>query len=185
MIRIESERLILRPLQISDEDDLFEYQSQAEIVRYIPWPERTQEQVREALEKYSNLHKDSIEADGEFFLLAWELKNGPQAGKVIGQSNLSVVRAADKSGEFGYVTHQDFQRQGYAYEASYALMNYAFTTLDFHRLIACMDTRNPQSAQLAKKLGMRLEGEFVESEFFKGEWCSMWEYAILKREFLR
>jgi aminoglycoside 6'-N-acetyltransferase len=30
---------------------------------------------------------------------------------------------------------------------------------------------------------MRLEGTFRESEFFKGDWCDMWEYAILKSEF--
>jgi RimJ/RimL family protein N-acetyltransferase len=39
--RIETERLILRPLALTDEDDLLEYQSHPEIVRYIPWPERT------------------------------------------------------------------------------------------------------------------------------------------------
>ena len=184
MIRIETDRLILRPLKISDEDDLFEYQSQPEIVRYIPWPERTREQVREALEKYLTLHKDVLLESGDFFMLAWEVKDGPFAGKVIGQSNLSLKHAPDKCGEFGYVTHQNFQRQGFAYEASRALLHYAFTNFDFHRLVACIDTRNPDSAKLAEKLGMRREGEFLESEFFKGEWCSMWEYAILKREFL-
>jgi RimJ/RimL family protein N-acetyltransferase len=29
---------------------------------------------------------------------------------------------------------------------------------------------------------MRLEGTFIESEFFKGEWVNMWLYAILATE---
>ena len=37
--------------------------------------------------------------------------------------------------------------------------------------------------KLAEKLGMRREGEFIDSEFFKGDWCSMWLYAILTEEF--
>jgi aminoglycoside 6'-N-acetyltransferase len=36
---------------------------------------------------------------------------------------------------------------------------------------------------LAEKLGMRREATFLDGEFFKGEWCDMWLYAILKREF--
>jgi aminoglycoside 6'-N-acetyltransferase len=30
---------------------------------------------------------------------------------------------------------------------------------------------------------MRREAEFKDGEFFKGEWCDMWLYAILKPEF--
>ena len=181
--RIETERLILRPLALTDEDDLLEYQSHPEIVRYIPWPERTREQVREALEKYAPLHKDVITESGDFLLLAWELKDGANKGKVIGQSNLSIERKEDQYSEFGYVTHQNFQRQGYAFEASRALLDYAFKNFAIHRIVAKIDSRNPESARLAEKLGMRLEGTFRESEFFKGDWCDMREYAILKSEF--
>ena len=49
LFMIESQRLILRPLLIADVDHLLEYQSHPEIVRYIPWPERTREQVIEAI----------------------------------------------------------------------------------------------------------------------------------------
>lgn len=188
-IRIETERLILRPLELRDEDDLLEYQSNPEIVRYIPWPERTREQVREAIEKYiskreTSQKRDSLINNGDFILLAWELKDGPEKGKIVGQSNISMERKEDQYAEFGYVTHQNYQRNGYAYEASKALLNFAFDNFPIHRVVARIDTRNPESAKLAEKLGMRREGEFIESEFFKGDWCNMWEYAILKREFL-
>ena len=51
-------------------------------------------------------------------------------------------------------------------------------------MIAHIDTRNPESAKLAEKVGMRREAEFIDNEFFKGDWCSMWLYAILRAEFL-
>lgn len=179
-MRIETERLILRPLSLSDADDLFQYQSHPEIVRYIPWPERTREQVIEALEKYATSGKSELKENGDFILLAWELKS---TGQVIGQSNLGFKSLEDQCADMGWVTHQDFQRQGYAYEASRALISHAFANFPLHRIIAEIDTRNPESAQLAEKLGMRREGEFKEAEFFKGQWCSMWLYAILKSEF--
>ena len=177
---IETERLILRPLRMSDVDDLYEYQSDSKIVRYIPWPERSREQVIEALEKALNTGKSELKEENDFILLAWELKS---SGKVIGQSNSGLRSTNDQLADIGWVTHPDYQRQGFAYEATYALMKYIFTSFKIHRIIADIDTRNPESAKLAEKLGMRREGEFINSEFFKGEWCSMWLYAILKSEF--
>ena len=177
---IETNRLILRPLKSDDVEDLLEYQSHPEIVRYIPWPERTREQVVEALTKTINTGKSELKDQGDFFVLAWELKDG---GKVIGQSNMSLRSTNDQISDIGWVTHQNFQRQGFAYEATHALMKYAFENFPLHRIVADIDTRNPESAQLAEKLGMRREGAFKDSEFFKGDWCSMWLYAILKEEF--
>lgn len=188
---IETERLILRPLAMGDVDDLHEYQSHPEIVRYIPWPERTREQVIEALEKFFASGKSELKENGDFILLAWELKEDSRAadlpgyrpGKVIGQSNLGFKSLDDQCADIGWVTHQDYQRRGYAFEATHALIKYGFENFPLHRIIADIDTRNPESAAMAEKLGMRREGEFIESEFFKGDWCSMWLYAILKSEF--
>ncbi len=185
---IETERLILRPMALTDVDDLIEYQSHPEIVRYIPWPERTREQVIEAAEKTIATGKFDLQEEGDYIVLVWELKNGPgvennEIGQVIGQSNMGLRSKRDSCADIGWVTHKGFQRNGYAFEATYALMKYAFENFPLHRLIADIDTRNPESAAMAEKLGMRREGEFKDSEFFKGDWCSMWLYAILKSEF--
>lgn len=201
-IVIETERLNLRFLRPDDADDLLEYQSHPEIVRYIPWPERTREQVEEALQKTINIGARELKNTGDFFVLAWELKdlgdsqfsnpstnaktvaiNGYRPGKVIGQSNMSLRSTGDQFSDIGWATHQDFHRQGFAYEATHALMKYAFKNFPLHRIVADIDTRNPESAAMAEKLGMRREGEFKDAEFFKGAWCDMWLYAILKEEF--
>jgi aminoglycoside 6'-N-acetyltransferase len=192
MFVLETERLILRPLRMSDADDLFEYQSRAEIVAYIPWPERTRDQVIEALEKALSSGKDVLAEDGDFILLGWEIKDTPEnraafgaeaIGKVIGQSNIGMRSTRDQCADIGWVTHQDFQRRGLAHEATRALMRHAFSEYNLHRIVADIDTRNPESAYLAEKLGMRREAEYKDGEFFKGAWCDMWLYAILKREF--
>lgn len=164
---------------MDDVDDLLEYQSHPEIVRYIPWPERTREQVLEALNKTIETGIFDLQEEDDYIVLAWELKI---SGKVIGQSNMGLVSKENKTSNIGWVTHQDFHRQGYAFEATKALLTYAFTNFDLHRVIADIDTRVPESAALAEKLGMRREAEFKDGEFFKGEWCDMWLYAILKAE---
>ena len=187
---IETDRMILRTMRLEDADDLFEYQSRHEIVRWIYWPERTREEVVEALEKVIATGKSDLREDGDYLVLAWELKSAPGidsalVGKVIGQSNMTLRSLRDKCSDIGWVTHQDFQGNGYAYEATLALMKYAFENFPLHRIVADIDTRNPESGSLAEKLGMRREGEFKDSEFFKGAWCDMWLYAILNHEFVR
>jgi RimJ/RimL family protein N-acetyltransferase len=178
-MKLETSRLILRPLLESDEDDLFEYQSNPEIVRYIPWPERTLVEVNVALTKAIANGKDALEDEKDFIVLAWEIRD---TGKVIGQSSMSLESSLHKQAEIGWVTHQAFQRQGFAFEASKALIDYAFKNFDLHRIVANIDTRGVGSARLAEMLGMRLEGTFKDGEFFKGHWCDMWLYAILKGE---
>ena len=180
---IETDRLLLRPISLTDVDDLLEYQSNPEIVRYIPWPERTREQVIEAAEKTIATGKLDLKEDGDFLVLVWEIKSGEFEGKVIGQSNMGLKSLRGGNADIGWVTHQNFQRQGYAFEATKALMEFGFKNFPIRRLIADIDTRNPESAAMATKLGMRREAEFVDAEIFKGSLCSMWLYAILKSEF--
>jgi len=179
-LHIETERLILRPMLIGDLEDLFEYQSNPEIVRYIPWPPRTMAQVEAAALKTIETGKFNLLETNDYIVLVWELKD---TSKVIGQSNMGLVSKEHKTSNIGWVTHQGFQRQGYAFEATKLLLDYAFKNFDLYRVIADIDTRVPESAYLAEKLGMRREGSFIEGEFFKGEWCDMWLYAILKSEF--
>ena len=172
-------RLLLRPLTLADADDLLEYQSDAATVRYIPWPQRSRDDVLQALEAHATKAVEAPAADGEFALLAWTLRDG---GKVIGQSNLSIESQLHRHASIGWVTHPAYLRRGFATEATRALLDWAFGALDLHRVTATIDTRNVASARLAERLGMRLEALHVEDEWFKGEWTSTWTYALLERE---
>ena len=82
----KSERILARPFEFSDEADLFEYQSDGNVVRYIPWPIRTRDQVHEALVKSIASQKFTENEDHLDFV--WQLK---ESGKVIGQSNIGLV----------------------------------------------------------------------------------------------
>ena len=56
-----------------------------------------------------------------------------------------------------------------AHEATRALMRHAFSEYNLHRIVADIDTRNPESAAMAEKLGMRREGEFIDADFETNE----------------
>ncbi len=170
--------MVLRPLVESDLDDLFEFQSDPDTVRYIPWPARTMEQVREAFLKYHAI--PDFKNDGDTALLGWELK---ESGKVIGQSNFTLESIKHQKGVIGYVVHPKLAGQGLAFEATSELIEYVFRTFEVRRLTATIDPRNLKSVALIERLGFRLEGTFLEDEFLKEEWVDTAVYALRKSEY--
>ena len=163
----------------SDAQDLFEYHSKPEIVAYIPWPVRTMEQVKKALDKFINDVK--FDDSGDRLTYAWEFK---ETGKVIGQSNLNYISKEHKRAEVGWVINPNYVGKGLALEATRALITSAFTDHDFRRVVAYIDIENVSSVKLAKALSLRQEATYVEDEWFKGRWTSAYLFAVLKDEWL-
>ena len=77
---LQTARLTLAPLVVSDEEDLLEYQSDPDTVRFSPWPARTREQVAESIAKVA--HYSTPKMDNDSMVLGWRLAS---TGKVIGQ----------------------------------------------------------------------------------------------------
>ena len=173
---LETKRLRLRPISMADAGDLLEYHGDDLVVRYIPWEPRTLLSVRAAIEQYLTLPM-ALNHEGDSIVLGWELKT---SGKIIGQSNATLLSLSNQTADVGWVTNRHFWRQGLAFEATQAFQDHLLTLPNVHRLVANIDTRNPGSARLAEKQGMRLEGEFKQAAYTKGEWCDMWIYALLE-----
>ena len=95
---LESSRLILRPLTSADADDLLEYQSDPDVIRFIPWPVRDREMVAEAITKL--LEFIGTGETGLNQTYAMELKS---SGKVIGQVNYMFKDGHDFQREIGYL----------------------------------------------------------------------------------
>jgi RimJ/RimL family protein N-acetyltransferase len=177
---IKTERLRLRPLNLDDLEDVYAYSSLEEVCRYIPYAPRSREDVRSFLED-ANRTRSTLEDEGQVLALAMEL---PGAG-VIGDLVLFWRSRAHRAGEIGWVQSPAHGGRGYATEAARALLGLAFGDLKLHRVIARVDLRNEPSARMCRRLGMRQEAHLVENEWFKGEWSSELDFAILDREWER
>ena len=123
----------------------------------------------------------TLETEGDVLTLGVEV---PATGEVIGDVMLRWLSAEHSCGEVGYVFHPAFAGQGYATEAAHAVLHLAFDDLALHRVIARIDARNPMSARVVARLGMRQEAHLVENERFKGEWCDELDFGLLQREWL-
>jgi RimJ/RimL family protein N-acetyltransferase len=118
-------------------------------------------------------------AAGEWYQLALELKS---SGDMVGDVGFQVLKEDHHQAEIGFTLDRAYQGQGYAGEAVRRLLVYLFEELALHRVRANCDPENTASSRLLERVGMRHEGRFVESLWFKGRWASEDWYAILRRE---
>ena len=175
-IRIETERLVLRRMRDDDLADYLDCESQPGHTLYLSREPYTEEEARSFIATSRDL---PLDAEGTYLHLAIERKG---TGRVIGTSCIKVNSRAHRQGDMGWFLHAGYRGRGLATEASRAMLEFAFTTLDLHRITAHCDGENERSLLMAERLGMRREAFFRETVFFGGEWHSQHGLSILRRE---
>jgi RimJ/RimL family protein N-acetyltransferase len=174
---IRTARLVLRPYDDGDLDAFHDIHRREDVTRYLLWGPRSRDEARAIVERRKPLTR--LEGDGGGLCLVVALLH---SGAVIGDVNLQVHSLEHRQGEVGYVIHPDHQGNGYATEATVAMLRVGFETYGLHRIVGRLDARNDGSARVLERLGMRREAHFRENEFFKGEWADEVVYAILADE---
>jgi RimJ/RimL family protein N-acetyltransferase len=84
--------------------------------------------------------------------------------------------------EVGVTLAPDRQGAGLAGEALGAVVAHLFERLELHRIYAETDERNTSVHRVLERLGFRCEALLVEADWFKDEWVTLRNYAILRRE---
>ena len=84
-------------------------------------------------------------------------------GRLVGGLSVHHLDADHARGEVGYWIGRPFRGQGYAREATTALVGLAFRTLRLHRLEARVFPGNEASARVLRAVGFRREGHVRES----------------------
>lgn len=171
---LETQRLLLREFDASDEASIHEYASDPEVVRYAPWGPNTPEETRRVLNERLEEQQRWPRAD---VTLAIVLKT---EHNVIGSLRLGILDDTNRTGDFGYVLNPRYWNRGYTTEACAALVRCAFERLNLHRLVATCDTRNVASMRVMERLGMRREAHFVRDVFQRTEWRDSYLYAVLE-----
>jgi [ribosomal protein S5]-alanine N-acetyltransferase len=163
-VKLETDRLVLRPLSLDDLDDLAGFLADAETMRYIGAGDtRNRDQARETLERMIEslqvqgfgqlgvVRKDDGAFMGRCGLLVWDPRTW----------TITVLPEAEGPVEIevGYLLGRDYWGHGYATEAATAVRDWALANLELERLIALILPGNERSAGVARKLGMEPDGE--------------------------
>lgn len=173
---LETERLVLRPLQLSDAAEVQRLAGDREVAsttRLIPhpYPDGMAEQWISSLE--------GLYAKGRSCSFAITRRDGTLMG-AIGLS----IEPADHHAELGYWVGRPYWNQGYCTEAARAVLAFAFETLKLRRVYAHYMARNPASGRVMEKLGMQREGCLRQHRFKWGEYEDLILCGILQHEFV-
>ena len=174
--RIETDRLILRPFELSDEEAVFSICSEKEIAantRTIPHP-----YPREQAAVWIKSQPEMWTA-GKAAVFAVCLKS---SGQLVGAVGLQIAEM-DQNAELGYWVDKDHWGQGIATEASAAAVEFGFRTLELHKIHAHYMARNPASGRIMEKIGMTKEGFFPGHIRKWGQFHDVVFYGILKSDF--
>lgn len=172
--RLETNRLILRPISLTDAKDMFAYSSNAENTYYVYPKHQTLDDTKFTIANY--FMSDPL---GKYGI---ELKNEK---KLIGSIDLRI-RPQQLGAEIGYILNQEYQGQGYATEAVKQIIKFAFETLELEKVAATCNRENIESEALMLRVGMKKEGELRHYQVWKsGEWINLLQYGILRDEFYR
>ncbi len=177
MLRLETSRLILRPLSRADVRAFSEYRSDPEIARYQGWGTPfTEEQAGVFIDQMQGVAPGEA---GQWLQLGMELRSN---GGLIGDVAFQVIKDSHRQAEIGMTLSRSYQKQGFGFEAVSRLMDYLIYDLNVHRVIANCDPENHPAHRLLERVGFRREGLFVESLWYKGDWASELWFALLERE---
>jgi [ribosomal protein S5]-alanine N-acetyltransferase len=176
MIIMETERLIVRNFRVDDWQDLYEYLSQKEVLRYEPEGESDQEDCK----------RKAMERSQSDIFLAVCLKD---SDKMIGHVYFNQTGPVEfLTWEIGYIFNPKYYGKGYATESCQRVLQFGFKKLGAHRIIAMCNPENSTSWKLLERLSMRREGHHKKKAFFRRTddgnpiWHDAYQYAILSEE---
>lgn len=147
-------RLRLRRPRADDAPALFAVFGDEEVVRYWSSPAMRDLEEARTLIREVEAHFDAQD------LFQWVITQEDDG--VIGTCTLYALDANNRRAEIGFALGRDFWGQGYALEATTALVEFAFGKLNLARLEADVDPRNGPSLALLRKLGFVREGYMPE-----------------------
>ena len=148
---LETERLLLRPFEMSDAADVQRLAGDkaiADKTLNIPHPYEDG-----MAEEWIATHQPGFDS-GELANFAVVLSH---ASELIGALGVRIIPQFDRA-ELGYWIGKPYWGNGYCTEAGHAILEYGFPELKLNRIHASHMTRNPASGKVMQKLGMIHEG---------------------------
>lgn len=176
-MKLESDRLVLSPIDLSDLSDIHLLHSLPETDRYntlgIP---KDIEETKEIIVPWIAEHDKEVVTKYTFKI------ESKKEVKFIGLFGLTVNAKKTKRAEIWYKIHKDYWGNGFGTEAVKLVLDFCFEDLGLHRIEAGCAVDNIASIKLLEKIGMTKEGRKRKVLPLVTGWSDNFEFAILHED---
>ena len=174
--KIETERLILRHMKVSDARDMYDYARRPQVTRYLLWaPHDSLDYTRSYLKQVERCYRQ-----GTFHDFGVILKEN---NRLIGTCGFARIDEANSTAEAGYVLNPDYWGKGIATEALSAVIALGFEKRGFNRIESRYMVDNQASRRVMEKSGMSFEGIHRQMIFVRDGYEDIGICAILKQDY--
>ena len=177
MPTLETERLVLRRLEMGDAQDIFDYGKDPLVAKHVLWDAYTSVSEARAYVKYMLRKYRAGEPS------SWGIEE-KATGRIIGTIGYMWYQKDNNAAEVGYSLSRDRWNRGYMTEALKAVIDYSFRDLAIYRLEAQHEVENPASGAVMRKCGMIKEGTLRGRLYNKGRYVDVDLYSILRKDFM-
>ncbi|QCA29556.1 N-acetyltransferase [Vagococcus xieshaowenii] len=164
---METERLLLRPVDLIDAASMYDYASDEEVSQFVfPTHQSIQETQQAIAEFFIN---NSL---GKYAIVLKETQ------QMIGTIDLQNIDEKNRKAEIGYTLSKNYWGQGLVPEAAKQLLWLAFCQLKLNVVSAIHDIDNPNSGRVMEKIGMQPVGIFPNYMIHKGKNVTVAIYCL-------
>lgn len=156
-IKLETERLILRPFKENDAEEVFKnWTNDDEVSKYMRWSthknvEETKQWLKEEKENCKNKN---------YYTWVVQLK---ETGELIGSTGAFLRPEEDNRYEIGYGFGKKYWRNGYATESLKCVMDFLIKEVGIKKFKCAHAKLNPASGAVMKKVGFK----YVREDYYE------------------
>lgn len=175
---LQTPRLLLRPLELSDAEALFELNKNPNVHKYL-W-QKPEVVIDESIKVIEYVHRQYQE--NKIGRYATILK---ETGEFIGWTGIKFVNDMEENGntnfyDYGYRLDEKFWNKGYATEASIFWLDYGFNQLKIDKMNAYTHSQNGASNHVLQKIGMNFIEDYPDKEGVIWKWWQLENPTIIK-----
>ncbi len=146
--RLETERLILRKIELNDYKKAYtNWCSDPEVPKHLPWEAHENEDVTK------NLYELWIKEYEEPYKFKWIVIE-KESNEPIGTISVVNFKERDSRAEIGYCYGTKWWGKGYATEALKTVIDYLLNEVEIEMITAGYEVSNPASGRVMEKAGM-------------------------------
>ena len=170
-LTFQTNRLILRPLEISDAQAMFDMNKNPEVHKYL-WqtPEKNIGESIKVIKYVQEQYKEN--KIGRFATILKE------TNEFIGWTGIKFVNDQTENGntnfyDYGYRLDEKFWNKGYATEASIAWLDYGFNQMKIEKMNAYTHFENGASNHILQKVGFNFIEDYLDKNEIPWKWWQM------------